>query len=79
MKTLFRPNEEVVDFNDTKYEQFRRTRANFYDGVHLSGAAAQFLISELNSRLLEAQARPLPDLPPDAETQRNVQPTVGKR
>jgi hypothetical protein len=57
MKSLFRPDEKIVDFNDSQYEQFRKTRGNFYDGVHLSGAATEFLTSELNSRLLETQAR----------------------
>lgn len=79
MKSLFLPGETMVDFNDRKYEEFRKTRANFYDGVHLSGAAAQFLISELNSRLVEAQARPEPHFPPDAATQRNMQSKIGQR
>jgi hypothetical protein len=57
MKSLFRPGEEIIDFNDSQYEEFRKTRGNFYDGVHLSNAAAEFLTSELNARLLETEAR----------------------
>lgn len=55
MKSLFRPEEKVFDFNDSEYENFRKTRGNFYDGVHLSGAAVEFLTSELNAQLFESQ------------------------
>jgi hypothetical protein len=57
MKSLFRPEEKVVDFNDRQYEQFRNSPDNFYDGVHVSGKAADFLASELSSRLIETKAR----------------------
>ncbi len=57
MKSLFRPDETLVDFNDSQYEEFRKTRANFYDGVHLSGAAVEFLTSELNAQLIGSQSR----------------------
>ena len=45
----------VIDFNDSQYENFRKTRGNFYNGVHLSGTAFEFSASELNARLLYAQ------------------------
>jgi hypothetical protein len=57
MKTLFRSDEKIVDFNEDKYEQFRNTRDNFYDGVHITGKGADFLTAELNLRLLETQAQ----------------------
>jgi hypothetical protein len=57
MNRLFHPDEKIIDFNETKYEKFRNIRENFYDGVHISGKGADFLISELNSRLLEPQVQ----------------------
>jgi hypothetical protein len=57
MKALFRPDEEIIDFNEVEYQQFRDTHVNFYDGVHISREGTDFLMSELNSRLMKAQAR----------------------
>ncbi len=55
MKTLFRPNERIIDFNDEQYDQFRKNPDNFYDGVHISTKVTDFLVAELNSQLLETK------------------------
>lgn len=52
MKALFRPGELIIDFNDPKYDQFRKNPENFYDGVHIATKSTNFLVSELNARLL---------------------------
>jgi hypothetical protein len=57
MKGLFRADEKIIDFNEAEYEQFRNNRDYFYDGVHISTSGADFLASELNSRLMKLHTR----------------------
>jgi len=47
MRALFRPDEKIVDFNEPKYDSWRRERWTFYDGSHLNLKAAGFFSAEL--------------------------------
>jgi hypothetical protein len=57
MKTLFHPDELMIDFNDPQYDQFRSNPDNFYDGVHIATRSTGFLVSELNARLTETKSQ----------------------
>lgn len=51
MKSLFLPGELIIDFNDPKYDQFRKNPDNFFDTVHIAARATNYLMSELNAQL----------------------------
>jgi hypothetical protein len=58
MWTMFTPQDLLVDFNAPRYEAFRRERANFRDGVHLSRPGAAEVGRLLNQRLREPASSP---------------------
>ena len=57
MKTLFRPGELLIDFNDQQYDEFRSNPDNFYDGVHIATERTGFLVSKLNAQLLDSRVQ----------------------
>lgn len=60
----------LIDFTSNQYEPFRRERANFSDGIHLTRRGADFITDEVNRRLKEMQAQgqwsaEITKIPPD--------------
>jgi hypothetical protein len=49
MRSLFRPEERILDFNDPRYASWTEVHENFQDGSHLSPAAAAYFSSQLDS------------------------------
>ncbi|HEX5434594.1 MAG TPA: hypothetical protein VFY05_10180, partial [Candidatus Angelobacter sp.] len=56
IRSLFRPDEPIIDFNASEFNHLRSQAVNFPDGVHLSRAAAGRVVDALNGRLEAARA-----------------------
>ena len=48
VRSLLRPGDAVVDFNETSYSELRNDLRNFQDAVHLSESGAALVMSELS-------------------------------
>ncbi|MGH9568366.1 MAG: hypothetical protein ACRD4F_01915 [Candidatus Angelobacter sp.] len=51
IRSLFRPDEPIIDFNAGEFNHLRSQAVNFPDGVHLSRAAADRVVDALNGKL----------------------------
>jgi|GEM_PF-1774471 len=51
LRTAFEPTEPIIDMNGPDLATFRADTTNFTDGIHISSAGAQQLISYLERRL----------------------------
>ncbi len=54
MRTIFAPEDLLIDFNTADYAPFRRDQSNYKDGVHLTRKGAAEVVSQINQRLLAA-------------------------
>jgi hypothetical protein len=48
MRSLFRPNERILDFNGPTYVSFSSNPDNFVDAAHFTRTASEFLTDELS-------------------------------
>jgi hypothetical protein len=58
MSALFRPDENIVNFNLPKYQAYTADLTNFYDGSHLSNKAVKFFSTELALAILPKTSMP---------------------
>jgi hypothetical protein len=52
LDALFEPSDILVDFLTPEYKDFMSDRSNFMDGSHLTPAAGQWIVDEMDRKLI---------------------------